>query len=89
MDTPTIGWEAIGATTHPQRRESQLAERLWRARDDLIEQGWFDHEGLDKLADIATALMVAEPCACVLPEQLCSACRLAAHAVHILQEIEA
>ena len=84
---PVIGWEAIGGTAHPQRRESLLSERLWQARDNLIEKGWFDFEGLENLASIAGKLETAEPCRCVLPEQSCSACSLAAHAVTILQEI--
>lgn len=85
MDAPTIGWEAIGATTHARRRESLLAEQVWQARDELIEaalmgQGWFDHDGLKALADIASKLEIATPS---------DADALFAHAVHILQGIKA
>lgn len=80
MDAPTIGWEAIGVTTHARRRESLLAEEIWQARDDLIEKGWFDHEGLETLATIASKLEIAKPS---------DADALFAHAVHILAEIEA
>lgn len=91
---PIIGWEAISPTVHPIRGEHLLSERLWHARDKLIENalredGWFDQAGLDHLADLATQLSLAEPCACVLPEQSCSACRMSAHASYILQEMGA
>jgi hypothetical protein len=76
---PVIGWEAIGATTHPQRRETVLAERAWATRDDLIEKGWFDHDGLEALADIASKLEIAKTS---------DADALFAHAVNILQEIK-
>lgn len=84
MDAPTIGWEAIGATTHARRRESLLAEQVWQARDELIEAALldgsrFDHDRLTALADIASKLETANPS---------DADALFAHAVYILQEIK-
>lgn len=90
---PIVGWEAITPSVHPARGTNLLAERLWRARDQIIENGlragWFDQDGLEQLAEVASRLEAAEPCGCVLPDQSCVACQLSAHAISILQEMGA
>lgn len=84
---PVIGWETIGRTSHPPSTEHILVERLWQARDMLIEAEYFCCDTIANLAALADQLTQAEPCACALPEQSCVACRLSAHAVTILAEM--